>query len=55
MGKDPAFGIKLPEQAVQISVSALLPGAIRVGKMDLAMQAIFNAAPVGKLCASIHR
>ena len=45
--------IKLPEQAVQILVCTFLPGTIWVGKIDLAMQSFFNAAPVGKLRAPV--
>ncbi len=52
-GKVPALGIKLPEQAVQILVCTFLPGTIWVGKIDLAMQSFFNAAPVGKLRAPV--
>ena len=44
---------KLPEQAVQILVCTFLPGTIWVGKIDLAMQSFFNAAPVGKLRAPV--
>ena len=47
-GKVPAAGIKLPKQTVQIFNVAFLPGAIRVGKVDLAMQPFFHTAPVGK-------
>ena len=43
------MGIKLPKQTVQILVCTFLPGAIRVGKVDLAMQPFFHTAPVGKL------
>ena len=43
------MGIKLPKQTVQIFNCAFLPGAIRVGKVDLAMQPFFHTAPVGKL------
>ena len=48
-GKVPASGIKLPKQTVQILVCTFLPGAIRVSKVDLAMQPFFHTAPVGKL------
>ena len=48
-GKVPASGIKLPKQTVQIFNCAFLPGAIRVGKVDLAMQPFFHTAPVGEL------
>ena len=43
------MGIKLPKQTVQIFNCAFLPGAIRVGKVDLAMQLFFHMAPVGEL------
>ena len=42
------MGIKLPKQTVQIFNCAFLPGAIRVGKVDLAMQPFFHTAPVGE-------
>ena len=53
MGEVSAFGIKLPEQTIEVFVCAFLPGTIRVGKIDLAMQSFFNAAPVGKLRAPV--
>ena len=43
------MGIKLPKQTVQIFNCAFLPGAIRVGKVDLAMQPFFHTVPVGEL------
>lgn len=48
-----AFGIKLPKQAVQVFICALLPGTVGVGKIDFAMQSFFNVVPVGKLCTSV--
>ena len=39
----------LEADTVQILVCAFLPGAIRVGKVDLAMQPFFHTAPVGEL------
>ena len=53
-GKVPAAGIKLPKQTVQIFNVAFLPGAIRVGKVDLAMQPFFHTAPVGEPVSYTH-
>ena len=49
-GKASCLGDKTPEtDTVQIFNCAFLPGAIRVGKVDLAMQPFFHTAPVGEL------
>ena len=53
MGKISTLWVKLPEKAIQIFVGALLPGAIGISKVDIAMQAFFNVAPVGKLGSSV--
>ena len=49
MGEVSAFGIKLPEQTIEVFVCALLPGTIGVGKIDVTMEPLLNSAPVGKL------
>ena len=53
LDKIPAFRIELPEQAVEILVCAFLPGAIGVGKIDLAVQPFLNSAPVGKFSSTV--